>query len=135
MNPLRHRSISMSLLLIAGTIAAGLTLRLKHLGLPFFVTKYGGSTLWALMIYWIVSSLRPRWTEYRSAVASGLIAGAAELFKLYHLSGLDAFRQSLPGALLLGRVFSVEDLIAYAVGIMLGVSVDRSYGFSSFSRR
>ena len=130
---MRPRPIPLSLLLIAGTITAGLTLRLAHLGMPFFVTKYGGSTLWALMIYLIVSSLRPCWTPYRSAAVSGLIAGAAELFKLYHIPELDMFRQSLPGALLLGRVFSVTDFIAYAFGIMLGVSVDRKIRSAIFS--
>ncbi|WP_242187283.1 DUF2809 domain-containing protein [Sphingomonas sp. CARO-RG-8B-R24-01] len=102
--------------------------------MPFFVTKYGGSALWALMIYFIVSSLRPCWTPYRSAAASGLIAGTAELFKLYHIPELDMFRQSLLGALLLGRVFSVTDFIAYAFGIMLGVSGDRKFRLASFLR-
>jgi beta-N-acetylhexosaminidase len=131
---LRPRPIPLSLLLIAGTITAGLTLRLAHLGMPFFVTKYGGSTLWALMICLIVSSLRPCWRPYRSAASSGLIAATAELFKLYHFPELDMFRQSLPGALLLGRVFSVTDFIAYAFGIMLGVTGDRRFRLASFSR-
>ena len=131
---MRPRPIPLSLLLIAGTITAGLTLRLAHLGMPFFVTKYGGSTLWTLMIYLIVSSLRPYWTPYRSAASSGLIAVTAELFKLYHFPELDMFRQSLPSTLLLGRVFSVTNFIAYAFGIMLGVIGDRKFRLASFSR-
>ena len=121
---MRDRPILISVALIAVTIASGLTLRLVRLGLPFIVTKYGGSTLWALMIYWIISSLRPRWRLYRSALASGVLTATVEVFKLYHTPDLDAFRQTVVGALLLGRFFSNWDFIAYAFGIALGVCAD-----------
>jgi len=118
------RSPLLSALLVLGTIAAGLTLRLTHFGLPFMIVKYGGSILWALMIYWIVSSTRPHWPIARVALAAGLIASAVEVFKLYHSPWLDAFRLTLPGALLLGRVFSIGDLIAYAFAIIAGAFAD-----------
>ena len=86
------------------------------------------------MIYLITSSLRPRWSLYRSALASGLLALAAEVFKLYHMPDLDAFRRTLPGALLLGRVFSTWDFIAYALGIALGVCADRTVRQANLSR-
>jgi len=120
------RPLSVSALLILGTIAAGLTLRLVHFGLPFVVTKYGGSFLWALMIYWIVSALRPSWPIPRAATASGVIATVVELFKLYHVPWLDAFRLTLPGALLLGRTFSIWDLIFYALAITAAAIADRA---------
>lgn len=109
-----------------GTIALGLALRLARLGLPYPVIKYGGSMLWALMIYWIVSFLRPRWSLLRCALASTTLAFGVELFKLYHEPLLDAFRLTLPGAILLGRVFSASDLIAYGVAMTLGVQADRA---------
>jgi hypothetical protein len=120
------RSLWVSTQLVFGTIAAGLTLRLAHFGLPFVVVKYGGSMLWALMIYWIVSSIRPRWPVTRGALMSSAIATAVEVFKLYHTPSVDAFRLTLPGALLLGRVFSIWDLIAYAFAITAGAFVDRA---------
>ena len=52
------RSFTRSLMLALVTIAVGLIVRFAPLGLPQFVTKYGGSMLWALMIYWIVSARR-----------------------------------------------------------------------------
>ena len=116
----------MSVLLTAVTVTAGLTIRLALLGLPNALTKYGGSLLWALMIYWIVSSIRPRWPLTRSALVSSAIASCVELFKLYHAPPLDAFRLTLPGKLLLGRVFSLSDLAAYAVAIIIGVLADRA---------
>ena len=121
----RSRPFAVSALLIIVTIAAGLTIRLALLGLPSPLTKYGGSLLSALMIYWIVSSIRPRWPLTRSALLSGVIASCVELFKFYHAPPLDVFRLTLPGKLLLGRVFSLSDLAAYAVAIIIGVLADR----------
>src|ERR1035438_4729249 len=95
-----------SLALFAVTVIAGLTARLVPLGLPAFVVKYAGSTLWALMIYWIVSTLLPMWRLPSVALISGFIATAVEFFKLYHSPGMEAFRLTLPGMLLLGRYFS-----------------------------
>jgi len=118
------RPLAVSALLILGTVAAGLTLRLAHLGLPFALTKYGGSFLWALMIYWIVSTLRPRWPIPRAALGAGLIATTVELFKLYRAPWLNLFRLTLPGALLLGRIFSIWDLIFYALAILAGALAD-----------
>ncbi len=121
---MRGRPLALSALLIVATIAAGLTIRLAPLGLPNALIKYGGSLLWALMIYWIVSSVRPLWRLMRGALVSSAIAFCVELFKLYHVPLLDAFRLTLPGKLLLGRVFSLWDLVAYAVAIIVGALAD-----------
>lgn len=118
---MRARPVALSALLILATVAAGLTIRLTPLGLPDGVVKYGGSALWAMMIYWIVSTARPRWSPVRSALASSAIALCVELFKLYHTPQLDAFRLTLPGKLLLGRVFSLWDLLAYTLAIIAGM--------------
>ena len=122
---MQGRPFALSILLVIATIATGLTLRLVRFGLPGAVVKYGGSILWALMVYWIVSTIRPRWRPVQSALVSGAVALSVELFKLYHAPALDAFRLTLPGKLLLGRVFSVWDLLAYAVAITMSVLLDR----------
>ena len=121
---MRRRPWSISVPLIIVTIAAGLTLRLARLGLPFIVVKYGGSLLWALLIYWLVSSIRDRWSPLRSALVASAVAGAVELFKRYHAPRLDAFRQTLPGLLLLGQLFSPRNLVAYGVAIVVAASAD-----------
>jgi hypothetical protein len=120
---MRPRPPRLSAILIGGTIAAGVTLRRVPLGLPPIIVKYGGSILWAMMIYWIVSSLRPAW-RLRAIAAAGLLATAIELFKLYHMPALDAFRLTLPGTLLLGRIFSWLDLSAYGLAIIACAFVD-----------
>jgi hypothetical protein len=120
---MRPRPLRLSAILIAGTIAAGVTLRRVPFGLPPIIVKYGGSILWAMMIYWIVSSVLPAW-RLRAVAAAGLLATAIELFKLYHTPALDAFRLTLPGILFLGRIFSWSDLVAYDLAIVASAFVD-----------
>jgi hypothetical protein len=119
--PLLH-----SLGLILATVAAGLAMRFAHLGLPAPLVKYGGSMLWALMIYWIVSSLLPSRRFLAAALIAGTLATAVEFLKLYHAPALDAFRLTLPGILLLGRIFSAWDIAAYCLAISIGAWLDRT---------
>ena len=101
MTPRSHKS-SLALFLI--TVAVGLAVRMAPLTCLVVVVKYGGSTMWAVMIYWIVSTALPRWRP-AAASLSGLIATAVEFFKLYHSPAMDTFRMTLPGMILLGRFF------------------------------
>jgi hypothetical protein len=121
MKPRTHWS---SLALFLVTVMAGLTVRMAPLGLPAVVVKYGGSMLWAVMIYWVVSAALARWRLPVVAMISGVIATAVEFFKLYYSPGMDAFRLTLPGMILLGRYFSVRDIVAYWVAIGVAACVD-----------
>jgi hypothetical protein len=118
------RPVVLSVSLIVATAAAGLIVRFAHLGLPAVVSKYGGSALWALLIYWIWTTVQPRARPLAVAFEAGLLTAAIEVFKLYRSPGLDAFRHTLPGILLLGRVFSAWDILAYWLAISIGVWVD-----------
>jgi hypothetical protein len=120
----KPRSIRVTMALLV-TIAGGLLIRFGPLGLPRFVVKYGGSALWALMIYWIVSTLLPRWRVVAVALLAGSVATSVEFLKLYHAPWLDSFRITLPGVLLLGGFFSVQDMLAYWLAIALGAVLDR----------
>lgn len=113
--------------LLAGTtlvIAAGLALRLLELGLPGPVVKWGGSVLWGAMVYGLVGLVLPR-PRGRIVAVAAAVALAVELFRLIHTPALDAFRLTLAGKLLLGRVFSPWNLVAYAAGILAARRVDR----------
>jgi len=122
----RTRPIALSIGLVVATIAAGLAIRFAPLGLPVIIVKYGGSMLWALMIYWIVSTVLPSLRPAAAALVSGALATAIEFFELYHAPTLDAFRLTVPGILLLGRVFSAWDILAYWLAIGCGAFLDRS---------
>ncbi|WP_298239822.1 DUF2809 domain-containing protein [uncultured Bradyrhizobium sp.] len=122
---LRTSLIRAALALIV--IACGLSLRWYGfpLGLPAFVVKYGGSLLWATMVFLLVGVLLPRLTQSQLAAIAMVIAAAVEFSRLVHMPWLDAFRLTTAGALLLGRIFSLWNLVAYAAGIAFGVWIDR----------
>ncbi|ACB81317.1 conserved hypothetical protein [Methylorubrum populi BJ001] len=105
-------------------IAAGIGVRLLPLGLPREVVKYAGSVLWGAMVYGLVALVRPTAATGRLAAVALALAVLVELFRLVHTPELDAFRRTLAGQLLLGRIFSVWNLVAYAVGIGLAAGLD-----------
>jgi hypothetical protein len=104
------------------------------LGLSAFIVKYGGSLLWAAMVFFLVAMAASHSSRLSVALISASIAVAVELFRLVHAPSLDAFRLTLPGALLLGRIFSPWNMLAYGVGIALAVWLDRCV-VSVFSAR
>jgi Protein of unknown function (DUF2809) len=116
----------------AGLIAAGLIWRLALLGLPFFFYKYGGSAIWGAMVYCVVAALFPSRRPVDIALIAAAVAILSELFRLYHTPGLDAFRATLFGALLLGRTFLIWNIVAYLVAIAAATGIDRF--FSRLSR-
>lgn len=94
-------------------------------GLPALAVKYGGSVLWGTMVFFLVAMTASTLSRPRIALIAAAIAIAVELFRLVHFPWLDAFRLTLPGALLLGRIFSVWNMLAYGAGIGLGPALDR----------
>jgi hypothetical protein len=121
---MKPRPFKYSLALFLVTVMAGLAVRMAPLGLPAVVVKYGGSMLWAVMIYWVASTALARWRLPVVGLIAGAIATGVEFFKLYHSPAMDAFRLTLPGMILLGRTFSVRDIVAYWVAIGVAACVD-----------
>jgi hypothetical protein len=116
-------------------IACGLALRGFGfgLGLPALVVKYGGSMLWATMVFFLVGMAAPAWSRWNVALMSAAIAIGVELFRLVHAPWLDGFRLTMAGALLLGRIFSLWNLLAYGAGIGLAMWLDR-FAIASFTK-
>jgi Protein of unknown function (DUF2809) len=114
-------------ILCLSIIVCGLALRRFGfgLGLPASIVKYGGSVLWGTMVFFLVALLASGLSRPGIALISAAIAVGVELFRLVHASWLDAFRLTLAGALLLGRIFSPWDMLAYGAGIVLAVLLDR----------
>lgn len=121
-----RRRISLLLALLL-TIASGLALRRfgYAANLPFAVVKYGGSILWGAMVYWLLATIFVSSRPFRIAAVALIVAVAVELFRLWHTPTLDAFRLTTAGALLLGRVFSLWNIAAYATGIAAALALDR----------
>ena len=87
-----HRSVR--ILLCAAVIACGLALRRYGfgVGLPSLVVKYGGSVLWATIVFLLVGMAGPRLARWSTAALAAAIAVGVELFRLVHAPWLDAFR-------------------------------------------
>ena len=111
-------------------VAAGLALRryALDLGAPFFFWKYGGSLLWGMMVYFLTALLLGSVSKTRIIAVASLAAVAVEFFRLVHAPWLDAFRLTTAGALLLGRVFSLWNIVAYLAGIALGALIEAALG-------
>ncbi|OAV55457.1 hypothetical protein A6U98_04155 [Rhizobium sp. WYCCWR10014] len=125
----RSRAQFLRLAALLAVIALGLTLRRFGYAAdpPFTVVKYGGSALWGAMVYLLVALFVARSRPAAIAVTALFIAISVELFRLYHTPWLDAFRLTTTGALLLGRVFSLWNMLAYAIGIAAACALDPAH--------
>ncbi|MGH9597728.1 MAG: DUF2809 domain-containing protein [Edaphobacter sp.] len=118
-----RRSVICALLLLIA-IPIGLAVRLLPLHLPWFLYKYLGSLLWATALYWFLAALLPRLRSRTIATIAIFIATLLELTRLVPIAPLDAFRQTLPGQILLGRFFSIKNVVAYILAIALTAILD-----------
>ena len=109
-------------------ILGGLFIRFggHALQFPAFIVKYGGSTLWGLMVYVLVTIARPG-KPYQTGLIAFIISALVEFSRLVHIDWLDEFRTTLAGAILLGRYFAYADILAYAIAIAFGVLIDRRF--------
>jgi hypothetical protein len=129
--PMRTRTIGAATIaracLCLLIVVSGLALRKfgLGLGLPSVLVKYGGSMLWGTMAFFLVAIAAPDQPRWSVALISAVLAVCVELFRLVHTPWLDDFRLTTWGALLLGRVYSPWNMLAYGVGIALGVLLDR----------
>ena len=93
---------------------------------PQFVGKYPGDAFWALMIFFA-------WGVNFPSISTARLAGYAlatcyfvECSQLYHAPWLDNIRSTTLGHLVLGSGFMWGDLVAYAIGVCVGVLVERA---------
>jgi hypothetical protein len=76
------------------------------------------------MIYWLCSTLLPRLSLGWAVIISAIIGTAVEFLKLYNVPWLDAFRHTLPGIILLGRIFNPLDIAVYWIAIAIAACLD-----------
>jgi hypothetical protein len=109
-----RRIISVLLLLI--TIPIGLAVRFLPLHLPWFLVA----------LYWFLAALLPKLRPLAIATLAIIIATLVELSRLVPIAPIDAFRVTLPGQILLGRYFSVKNIVAYILAIAVAYACDRA---------
>ena len=121
-----RRSLT-SLFLLLITIPTGLAVRLLPLHLPWFLYKYLGSALWAIALYWFLAALLPKLRPKAIAALATTIATLLELSRLIPIAPVDAFRLTFAGQILLGRFFSIKNIVAYILAISLAATLDRIF--------
>jgi hypothetical protein len=106
-------------------VVAGLLSRRYQARLPQFIAEYAGDTLWALMVYLLVSTLLARRScSFRACIAI-LFAFLVEVSQLHHAPWIDAIRQTTLGGLVLGHGFLWSDFACYSVGVAVGVFAEK----------
>jgi hypothetical protein len=95
--------------------------------IPEVLNIYLGDTLWALMVFvtcgYIFKSLKTKKVGLIGIAFCYLI----ELSQLYHSNWIDTIRQTTLGGLVLGYGFLWSDLLAYTIGIGIGVIIELLY--------
>ena len=120
----RRRLVALAAM--AATIALGLASRHWPAALPATVGKYPGDALWALMVFLGWRALRPLACTREVAGLALATCVVVEVAKLWQAPWLVALRHTTIGHLLLGHVFSWQNLVAYAVGVLAGVAMERT---------
>lgn len=91
---------------------------------PACLGKYPGDALWTLAVFLSLALLQPRASTVRLAVFAMSISCLVEFSQLYQAPWINTIRDTKPGHIVLGAGFSWFDIIAYGVGVMLGVLLD-----------
>jgi hypothetical protein len=116
----------MCLIIMLLLIPLGLLCRFVPLGLPQLIVKYGGSFLWAAMVYWLLAFLFARSSSAVLVLIALFVTTAVEFFKRIQTPALDSFRHTFIGKVLLGRYFSYTDIAVYWFAIFCAVWIDRA---------
>lgn len=115
----RKRIIYLGLIIIV--MILGIASRKYGEYLPGFISKYSGDILWALMVYLGFAFLFARKAINYIALISLIFSFAIEISQLYQAHWINIIRETTVGALVLGHVFILRDLICYSVGILIGI--------------
>lgn len=115
-------------------ISLGLLSRKYAIHYPLVVNTYLGDALWALMIFLLFAFVF--WQKKIAFVAllSLLFCYVIEISQLYHAPWIDQLRNTTFGRLILGYGFLWSDIMAYTIGIGVGVLLEKTVAnyFSTF---
>ncbi|PEJ08318.1 ribosomal maturation YjgA family protein [Bacillus wiedmannii] len=102
-------------------IILGLSSRKLAFALPHLLNAYLGDALWALMIFTGFGFLFPKIDTKKVAFISLLFCYGIEVSQLYHAEWIDSIRTTTLGGLVLGYGFLWSDLVAYTIGVGIGM--------------
>ncbi|GLV64393.1 hypothetical protein Bmyc01_30630 [Bacillus mycoides] len=119
MNTKRNRLLYAVFTIIV--IILGLSSRKFAFALPDLLNDYLGDALWALMIFAGFGFLFPKIATKKLAFISLIFCYGIEISQLYHVPWIDNIRATTLGGLVLGYGFLWSDLVAYTIGVGVGV--------------
>ena len=102
-------------------IILGLSSRKFAFALPALLNDYLGDALWALMIFIGFGFLFPKIEMKKLAFVSLMFCYGIEVSQLYHAEWIDSIRATTLGGLVLGYGFLWNDLVAYIIGVGVGM--------------
>ncbi|MDF9558890.1 DUF2809 domain-containing protein [Bacillus tropicus] len=102
-------------------IILGLSSRKFAFALPALLNDYLGDALWALMIFIGFGFLFPKIETKKLAFISLMFCYGIEVSQLYHAEWIDSIRATTLGGLVLGYGFLWSDLVAYTIGVGVGM--------------
>jgi len=104
------------ILLVPLLVVCGLLSR-SSFPLPEIFRVYGGDTLWAMLVYYLIAIFLKNRKPHIIGLLSLSFSYFIELSQLYHAPWLDMIRNTTFGALVLGFGFLWSDLVCYTVGV------------------
>ncbi|WP_242213294.1 DUF2809 domain-containing protein [Bacillus cereus group sp. BfR-BA-01383] len=119
MNTNRNRSLYAVFTVVV--IILGLSSRKFAFALPDLLNDYLGDALWALMIFTGFGFLFPKIETKKLAIISLIFCYGIEISQLYHAEWIDSIRATTLGGLVLGYGFLWSDLVAYTIGVGVGM--------------
>ena len=120
----QHRVRSWYLLAFLVTMAAGLASRKYSVALPSILGKYPGDVLWALMVFFGMGMIFSNATTFFLGSTSLAFAFGIEFLKFCSSPWLAHLRHTTLGHLVFGNVFSWKNLVAYFIGVVIGMIID-----------
>ncbi|PFZ65996.1 ribosomal maturation YjgA family protein [Bacillus wiedmannii] len=102
-------------------IILGLSSRKLAFALPHLLNAYLGDALWALMIFTGFGFLFPKIDTKKVVFISLLFCYGIEVSQLYHAEWIDSIRATTLGGLVLGYGFLWSDIVAYTIGVGIGM--------------
>ena len=121
----RNRLVYFLLLILI--VILGLSSRKFGKALPSFLAEYAGDSLWALMVFCLVSLLKPTWKIWQVGLLSLAFSYFIELTQLYQAPWINSLRRNKFGGLILGYGFLWSDVVCYTFGVLVGVFSEALY--------
>lgn len=105
------------------TILIGLISRLNFW--PKWVFFYMGDSIWAIMVFFIMSTLLPKASIRKRGLLSIVYAWLTEFSQLYQANWINEIRTTKLGALVLGKGFMWSDLLMYVIGVLIACIITK----------